>query len=172
MTIIWIPVGLAAAFLIAMMLWHWGKQPHVHRNLGSSDVQRLLRTLLRRGYDRGSLTLEIEDGSRPRKFLQFSKYIAPGGRTGLQFDFPLASWSEAYYPALRDRLDEDVIRYRIERTGRRDTREFINIDFEHDVEKARDVAMLGLSVLAPGHSAEQVRGYFSGVSAADMGINS
>lgn len=90
----------------------------------------------------------------------------------MQFDFPLASWSEAFYPVLRELLDARAIQYRTERTRRPHTREFINIDLGVDVEKGRDLAILGLSVLAPGYLAQQVRGYFQGVSAADIEINS
>lgn len=155
--------------LCLVLWWRMGK-PHIHRNLAPADVQRLLEALLRRGYDRGSLIIEVDDSQRPRKFVQFTKYIAAGGRIGLQFDFPLARWSQPYYEAIQQKLEESGLQYRVEKTGRQDTEEFINVDLATDLNRAYQAAALSLTVLSSNRPEVRLRGSFQGISAADVEI--
>lgn len=165
-------VVLAACCVAAVVLWQRGKRPFAHRDLGPEDIERLQNTLLRRGQDRGYLILEIDDDAAQghQKFVQFTKYIAEGGRIGLQFDFPLSDWSQPYYRQLQDRLKAQAIHYDIAKTGRADTSEFLTVDFAQDTARARAVALVALDVLAANDPKRKVRGLLHNVNAHDVEV--
>lgn len=87
--------------------------------------------------------MRIEGSCRSRRsqwFLQFSKYVTGRGGIGIEMAFPLSAWSEHCYPEVVKLLDIQGIQYRIERTGREDNKEFVNIAFGEDTEAAATIA--------------------------------
>lgn len=94
---------------------------------------------LRCCFHNGFLVIEDLDANR---FIQFRKYI-PGGQIGghgLEFSFPNAPWSRAYFPKLRDILTAKGIPFREARENRGHVTAFIHVDCGQDVEMAFDLA--------------------------------
>src|SRR5262249_1384350 len=94
---------LAVAFCVGLILAglnYLGSLPWRHKRIYPDRVERLLRTLLKRGFHGGLLRLEIFVPRRRRvtkgrvtPFLQFRKYVESPGVCGIQFGFPNAPWS-------------------------------------------------------------------------------
>jgi hypothetical protein len=108
---------------------------------------------------------------RQTRFIQFAKYIAAPGVLGLELAFPLSRWSRSYYDTVHSLFDQRGIEYRLERTKRADTTEFINVDFGRNLEKAEQVAhliLLEVFELAPD---SVVRVTFRGISPSDEFID-
>jgi len=134
-----------------------------YRRTVQDDLTKCFKTLFERGYDRGFLVIEA-----PRdRFLQFSKYIRKKGDLGLQFDFPLAPWSEKYYETLKKTLYERGIDYEIQSTGEDTVAPFITIDFKKDFTKAMDVAKLVLVEVFLLQPTDKLKLYFHNINPRD-----
>jgi hypothetical protein len=134
-----IPIVLFVAACVAFILFSmWGRKPHKHREVSLADLEGFFEVLLRRGGNGGFMMIEIP---RTSLFVQFSKYILNGGLIGLQFDFPLAPWSEMYYEPLKQELQEGGLHYTVE-PGREGggVREFLTVDIGQDVRAAAGIA--------------------------------
>ena len=140
---IWFVLVLGAAIGLLALLWHWAKQPRKYKGLQVGDLRRLLTTLLHRGYDGGFLMINVQGPSRDPRFIQFSKYVG-NKKVGLQFDFPLAMWSQPSHERLKQNLSQKGVDFRLEKTFRHDTKEFLTIDLAQDLDMAEKVAEVAL----------------------------
>jgi hypothetical protein len=86
---------------------------------------------------------------------------------GIEFAFPLSPWSEQYYERLKQHLGERGITYRVERTGRLDTREFLNVDVATDLDRAETVARSALHDIFGLASDASVDVHYENVSPRD-----
>ena len=134
-----------------------------YRRTVQDDLTRFFKTLFERGYDRGFLVIEAPRG----RFIQFSKYIRRNGNLGLQFDFPLAPWSEKYYETLKKTLYERGIDYEIQSTSDDIVAAFITIDFKNDFTRAMDVAKLVLVEIFVLQPTDKLKLYFHNINARD-----
>lgn len=154
-------------FLIAILLLYalrkiLARAPRYTRTV-QDDLTKFFETLFERGYDRGFLVIEA-----PRnRFIQFSKYIRKRGELGLQFDFPLAPWSQKYYETLKKTLYERAIDYEIQSTGEDNVAAFITIDFKTDFTKAMDVAKLVLVQVFLLQPTDKLKLYFHNINPRD-----
>jgi hypothetical protein len=124
----------AAAGLLAWVLLYRRPRPSEHlEEIGLGDFRRLIAMLLERGYDLGFLVFELPGEER---FVEFSKYIREGARQGIQLDFPLAPWSEPYYDQVKSLLESRKVSYTVEDTPDGPVREFIQVDFAQDLDRA------------------------------------
>ena len=108
-------------------------------------------------------------------FIQFSKYIMKNGCIGLQFDFPLAPWSEEYYEQLKQELQRSGFCYTTGQTRADEevlVREFLTVDIKKDVSKAATLARTILRSVFGLHEYSQVTLYFSNVSPKEETITS
>lgn len=127
----------AVAVVLAALLLYRRPKPREHvEEIGLPEVRRLLATLLERGYDLGFLVFELPGEER---FVEFSKYIREGDRRGLTLDFPLAPWSEPYYEQVKGLLESRGISYVVEDTPNGPVKEFIQADFQQDLDTAAAV---------------------------------
>lgn len=137
-------LAVVAILLVFVALWQWGRRPAVHK-VAVADLRKYLQVLLRRGYPGGFMIIRERDKKNGQKrFIQFSKYVASPGRIGIELAFPLSGWSQEYYEQLKELLGVRGITYRVERTGRSDTREFLNVDFARDLDQAESIAQSAL----------------------------
>lgn len=128
----------AGAGLLAWVLLYRRPRPSEHlEEIGLGDFRRLIATLLERGYDLGFLVFELPGEER---FVEFSKYIREGPREGIQLDFPLAPWSEPYYDQVKSLLESRQVPYTVEDTPDGPVREFIQVDFAQDLDRAAATA--------------------------------
>lgn len=124
--------GVAA--LLAAVFVYRRPRPREHmEEIGLGDLRRLIAMLLERGYDLGFLVFELPGEER---FVEFSKYIKEGRKQGIQLDFPLSRWSEPYYDQVKSLLESRRVPYTVEDTPDGPVREFIQVDFAHDVDGA------------------------------------
>ena len=164
----WLIFMLLAAVGV-LLLWQYGQRPRRYRNVQVGELARFIQTLLKRGYQGGLLILETKTSRSDRRFLQFSKYIREDGRAGLEFGFPNAPWSRAYYDALRRELDAKGVAFTLQDTGRHDTTQFLVVDLERDVTKAQRVAELAVPIVFGGASTG-FQAHYENVSAMDVKV--
>lgn len=124
-------VGILGAGLAAFC--YYGSKPARHRNLTQERVATLVEMLLERGQNGGALFVEERGGPR---FVQLAKYIGESSHSGIQCDFPLAKWSEAFYARVPECVTDLGLRAREMTTGRKDTQRFLTVDFGRDVKQA------------------------------------
>jgi hypothetical protein len=133
----------AVLALLALLagFWIWLGRPAAH-TVKSNELKPYIAALLRRGYSGGFMIIGERGFGRPgrRRFLQYSKYISAPGVYGLEMAFPLARWSREDFDTARDVVSRKGLRHRVERTGRSDTEEFLNVDIGRDVDAADDLA--------------------------------
>ncbi|HEX5409857.1 MAG TPA: hypothetical protein VFW89_08820 [Gemmatimonadaceae bacterium] len=130
-----IAITMVAAAIAAL---YYGALPARHGNLSANRLNALVTTLLNQGFNGGILRIE---GRGVDVFLQVLKYVGKA-RSGIELDFPLAPWSEVYYPRARSVLAANNIKFEEESTGRKDTRSFVTVDFGTDVSLAVKVLQL------------------------------
>ena len=116
------------------------RRPPRYRKRVDDDLSKFFKALLYDDYKSGFLTIEAPNKKR---FLQFLKY-KDGKEAGVQFDFPLAPWSERYADPLKTLLHEQGVDYEVSSTGNEPVTGFITIDFEQDCAKAMGLAKLAL----------------------------
>ena len=153
--------------LVGCFIWRRGKKPYKHRDISQDHLKQFLEVLLFRGYEGGFLCIEIPDDHR---FLQFSKYVAGKDSVGLQFDFPLAAWSRAYFEPLKRILNEERIKFEIQKTVRKAVPEFLLVDVEQDLELALRLAKLTLQSVYGLDESQHVDLYFENVNPRDEKI--
>ena len=105
-------------------------------------------------------------------FIQFSKYILKNGCIGLQFDFPVAPWSERYYEKLKLELEKNGFYYTSKQTRVHEVREFLTVDVKQDVSGAATLARSILRSVFGLHEHSPVTLYFSKVSPKEETITS
>jgi hypothetical protein len=156
-------LGVLAVILVLFVARKILARAPRYRRTVQDDLTKFFKTLFERGYDRGFLVIEA-----PRdRFIQFSKYIRKKGDLGLQFDFPLAPWSEKYYETLKRTLYERGIDYEIQSTGEDTIAAFISIDCKKDFTKAMDVAKLVLVEVFLLQPTDKLKLYFYNINPRD-----
>src|ERR1700722_5672834 len=120
-----------------ILLWHFGKRPYKHRKVAQDKLEEYLMVVLKRGFNGGFLVIKIPNSSQ---FVQFSKYIREESGVGLQFDFPMVSWSENYYESVKSEASKNEFRFSVEKGS--DNTEFITIDSNQDTARAVELATL------------------------------
>jgi hypothetical protein len=158
---------LLGLLVTGVFVWHRAKQPYVHRKIAQAEIAKHLEVLLRRGYDRGFLCVRLPRDSR---FLQYSKYLGPGNVVGLQFDFPLAKWSQDYYGGVKRLLSDLGLSYETADVANGNIREFIVVDLKQDLSLASDLARRVLTDVYALPAERTVDLFFSGVSPRDEEI--
>ena len=131
MTALLIVLSVLGAGLAAF--WYYGSKPARHRNLTQERVTTLVEMLLERG--RNGAALFVEERGGPR-FVQLAKYVGESNHWGIQCDFPLATWSEAFYARVPECVTDLGLRAREMTTGRKDTQRFLTVDFGRNVKQA------------------------------------
>jgi len=91
--------------------------------------------LLHGGRDCGFAVIEIEE---TECFLQIRKYIRSPGDFGLEFEFPNAGWSHAYFDQVYDVCARTMDEVSMSKVIRNDE-EFLKVDFGQDFVEAADV---------------------------------
>ena len=98
-----------------------------------SDIEGLLRDLLKCGYDRAHLVVTFKESGY---FLQYRKYIHAKGDFGIELGFPIAGWSRPFVPRLRAYCDANGIAYAEGAEVHGDPMTFIHVDFGRDTAAA------------------------------------
>jgi hypothetical protein len=151
-------------FVLILAFVYFGKKPKIYKKISQKNLKYYLEILLNRGYDRGFIIIRISDDKKPKRIIQFSKYIGESKNVGMQFDFPLAQWSRPYYEKLKILLNENKIDFKIERISDEDVLEFIVIDFKRDLDEAFKLSILVLEELFNLDTNDFVDLWFEGVS--------
>jgi hypothetical protein len=146
------------------VLFYFGEKPWKIKNVSLDELEKYLEALLKRGFNGGFLIMEVPQTSL---FVQFSKYIKKKGPTGLQFDFPLAPWSEKYYNRLKSQLSKEKINYSTEEVSGGKVEEFLTVDLEQNIAKAAEVARLTLRSVFELGSGQAVTVYFQHINPKD-----
>jgi len=112
--------------LICVFIWRATKG--APRNIDS--LEAAIYDLLRRGYDKGFLLIQISDSG---KFIQVRKYIKGPGDYGIQLAFPNAEWSQIYFDAAKEYCVKSGFNGYVAYDG---LLEFLYVDFGTNVENA------------------------------------
>lgn len=132
-------IGVIVLILLIVVLWFLNRPPRFRRSV-NDDLSRFFKTLLYSNYETSFLVIEAPNKHR---FVQFARY-QQGRKAGMQFDFPLAPWSEKYYEKLQRTLHDKGIDFETEPTSEKVVLSFITIDFKQDWEGAMEFAKLVL----------------------------
>lgn len=132
-------IGAIVVILLIVALW-WLRRPPRYRKTANDDLSKFFKALLYDDYPRGFLVIEAPNKNR---FVQFSRY-GTNRKAGIQFDFPLAPWSQNYYEKLNGILHDKGIDFETQKTGEKVVVSFITIDLKQDLAKAMDLARLVL----------------------------
>ncbi|MEO8201049.1 MAG: hypothetical protein ABI679_11045 [Gemmatimonadota bacterium] len=135
--LILIGLFLAFALVAAVFLYRRPRATEHLEEITLNDLRRCIDILLARGYDLGFVVFELPGDQR---FIEFSKYVKDENTRGVQLDFPRAPWAEPYYEQVKALLERVGVPYTVEDTPDGPVREFIQVDFSHDVERAAAVA--------------------------------
>ncbi len=128
-------VALAIGGAIAIALL--AKRPYRIKYVTLQKLPIYLDALLKRGHNGAFLRIEDMDSE---KFLQFSKYIQPNRRIGLELSFPKSPWSEPYYQELKSFLRRQHINFDITPMEAAPTEEFLDVDCQSDLALAERLA--------------------------------
>ncbi|MEO8295801.1 MAG: hypothetical protein ABI613_09815 [Gemmatimonadota bacterium] len=126
-----------AAVLAGVFLYRRPRATEHLEEITLNDLRRCIDILLVRGYDLGFVVFELPGDQR---FVEFSKYVKDEITKGVQLDFPRAPWAEPYYEQIKALLEGSGVSYTVEDTPDGPVREFIQVDFERDVDRAATVA--------------------------------
>lgn len=154
-----VAAGLLCAGLVAF--FYYGAKPARYRHLTPQRLGTLAGAVLERGRAGAVLFVEERGG---RRFVQLTKYVASAARSGIQCDFPLAPWSEEFYPRVPECVARLGLRARQTETGRGDTRGFITVDFGSDVSNAVAFVTCVVEDVFGLNLADQCEAYMQGVS--------
>jgi hypothetical protein len=165
--IIYIVTGILIVLLLLYAAWKFLLGPVRYGRIVQDDLSKFFKTLLDRGYDRGFLVIETPDKKR---FLQFRKYIISRGEVGIQFDFPLAPWSEGYYAALNKILYDRQIAYEAKTTGEDPVAAFITVDLSRDIKKANELAKIVLLEVFMLRASDRIKLYFNNINPRDQKV--
>ncbi|MGE0352501.1 MAG: hypothetical protein AB7I33_14485 [Gemmatimonadales bacterium] len=128
---------LVSVGAVALFLQRRRHQSRLRPDIGLADVRGCVVTLLEQGYDLGFVAFILPGEDR---FVEFSKYIREERETGIQLDFPKASWAGPYYEQVKSLLEARGIAYHVEDTPDGPVREFIQADLGRDVDLAAELA--------------------------------
>jgi hypothetical protein len=134
--IIFLPIILIALY---GCLWFLRRPPRYRRRV-DDDLTKFFKALRDEDYENGFLVIEAPNKKR---FIQFARYTRKR-KAGIQFDFPLAPWSEKYYEKLKTILYDHGIDYETQATGQDIVASFITVDLKQDLAKAMELARLVL----------------------------
>ena len=134
--IILVPLVLVVLYGVIWLL----RRPHRYRRRVDDDLSKFFRALRDEDYGTGFLVIEAPNKKR---FIQFARYTGKR-KAGIQFDFPLAPWSEKYYEKLKTTLYAKGIDYETKTTGQDTVVSFITVDLKEDLGKAMELARLVL----------------------------
>jgi hypothetical protein len=160
---IYLIVVVVFSILIGSFLY-FGNKPKIHKNISQDDLVKYLEVLLFRGYNKGFIIIRLPKDKKFKRFLQFRKYIEDKKKVGLQFAYPLSSWSKPYYEKLKAILKERKIKFEIEKTECEEVPEFIIIDLKKDLAMAVLLSRLIINQLYGLKSNDCVELYFENVS--------
>ena len=132
-------IGAIVLVLLFVFNW-WLRRPPRYRKIVNDDLSKFFKALLDANYPTGFLVIEAPNKNR---FVQFARY-QKGRKPGIQFDFPLAPWSENYYEKLNGILSDKGIDFETQETGEKVVVSFITVDFKQDWVKAMELAKLVL----------------------------
>ena len=118
-------------------LWFLRRPPRYRRRV-DDDLTKFFKALRDEDYENGFLVIEAPNKKR---FIQFARYTGKK-KAGIQFDFPLAPWSEKYYEKLKAILYDQGIDYETQTTGQDTVVSFITVDLKQDLAKAMELARL------------------------------
>lgn len=123
--------------LLIFALIFWGRQPNYYRNQRYSDFVRFIEGLIISGGDGCLLFIKHQ---RSARFVQFAKYISKNSDIILNFGFPDAKWSRAYFTSICKAFDANGVDYQVRGTG--DTGDFVLrfIDITRKVDETAKVA--------------------------------
>ncbi len=151
--IILIPIILIALY---GALWFLRRPPRYRRRVGD-DLTKFFKALRDEDYENGFLVIEAPNKKR---FIQFARYTGKK-KAGIQFDFPLAPWSEKYYEKLKAILYDQGIDYETQTTGQDTVVSFITVDLKQDLAKAMELARLVLLEVFKLNPDDRIRVYLS-----------
>jgi len=127
-----------AFYAVYGLVWFLVKPTQYKRRV-NDDLSKFFKDLLYY-YKRGFLVIEAPNKHR---FIQFRIYMRDG-KTGIEFGFPLAPWSEKYYERLKTVLYDQGIDHEFQPTGEDIVVSFIMVDFDQDWAKAMEFARMVL----------------------------
>ena len=122
----------------------WGLYDH-----GFDKMPEVIKWALRYCLNRGIIVIEDRNSEH---FIQFRKYILRNGEIGLEFGFPEAPWSTAYFPQLRDAMTASGTSFRETRETYGRVTAFLHVDCGNDIDKAvalADLCFFKIFCLAP-----------------------
>jgi hypothetical protein len=138
--ITYLVIGAIVLILLYVARWYLRRPPRYRRNV-NDDLSKFFKSLLYDvQYPTGFLVIEAPNKKR---FIQFARY-QKGRMPGIQFDFPLAPWSENYYEKLNGILYDKGIDFETQATGEKVVVSFITVDLKQDWAKAIELAKLVL----------------------------
>ena len=128
----------------------WLKRPYWYKNVRRKDFEKKIRLLVNQLGDGGIIIIRHRGTKR---FVQFVQYAKKNG-IQLNFGYPMASWSEAYFDEMRIKLDEAGFSPVVVETGNREVPKFIEVNWdsveESNFAQAAEVAMLVFDVMGIG----------------------
>lgn len=130
-------IFLVFALVAGVFLYRRPRATEHLEEITVNDFRRCIDILLARGYDLGFVVFELPGDQR---FVEFSKYVRDEKTRGVQLDFPRAPWAEPYYEQVKALLEGVGMPYTVQDTPDGPVREFIQVDFSHDVDRAAKVA--------------------------------
>jgi hypothetical protein len=148
-------------------LLYFGKKHYKHKNVSQKDLARYLEALLERGLNGGFLVIEVPNN---KLFIQFSKYFIKNGQAGLQFDFPMAPWSEKYFEQLKRELLKMNLDFSIVSASGVKSRKFIAVDLKRDINSAASFATFVLQSIFGLTKEQTLTLYFENISPKDEKI--
>ena len=127
--------------LIALcgVIWFLRRPPRYRKRV-DDDLTKFFKALRDEDYENGFLVIEAPNKKR---FIQFARYTRKK-KAGIQFDFPLAPWSEKYYEKLKTVLEDHGIDCETQTTGQATVVSFITVDLKQDLAKAMELSRLVL----------------------------
>jgi hypothetical protein len=145
--------------LLVVYAVRWFLQWHPrYRRKADDDLSKFFKELLDLDYlEKGFMVIEAPNKKR---FIQFHSYTK-GKKRGLQFDFPLAPWSEPYYEILEKKLYDRGIDYETQKTGEETVVSFITVDLKRDLARAMELAKLVLLEVFKLQPGDRIKIYLS-----------
>ncbi len=148
--------------------WYFGRKHYKHKVVPQRDLSRYFEALFTRGFNGGFLVIEVPNSPL---FIQFSKYVLKNGHVGLQFDFPMAPWSEKYYELLKQELSKMSFELSTRPTSGSKVREFLTVDLKQDIVSATTLARFVLQSVFGLDRDQTVTLYFENISPKDERID-
>lgn len=154
--ITYLVIGAIVLILLYVLRWYLRRPPRYRKNV-TDDLSKFFKALLYDDYETGFLVIEAPNKNR---FVQFGRY-GSGRKAGIQFDFPLAPWSENYFEKLKGTLHDKGIEFETQPTGEKVVASFITVDLKQDLAKAMELAKLVLLEVFGLQPTDRIKVYIS-----------